>query len=66
MTSTKRKYTKPPRDGCAMEQGFCGDYNCKYYPIIDCDQCIYVYEQHGIKNRGRNPQAKRNQERERR
>lgn len=63
MSELKRKYTIPPRDGCAgresgsPDSGY--DFDCDYEPDFSCDDCMYC------KGRpvgtGRNPQAKCNQ-----
>lgn len=62
--TTKRIYTKPPRDGCSFkrssglqEDGVDGD--CDYNPDFECDDCMYC--QGRPKGTGKNPQAKSNQ-----
>lgn len=57
-----RKYTKPPRDGCAGYTTWtdCGEeFDCEYAPNFDCDECMYCGHNG---SRGLNPQAKCNQQ----
>jgi len=50
-----KKREKPPKDGCSGYKDYSGDFDCGYDTTIDCDDCIYT--KYGKKN----PQAKRNQ-----
>jgi len=53
-----RKYTKPPRDGCAGVRDYWGDFDCDYAPNFPCEDCMYCKDSGGRKN----PQAKCNQQ----